>query len=349
MNNLHQKISYPPETVKRLRPVYLDSKDEILFSKELTKKLPAMKSFQVKNTFILPSGYVLDGLRLHSSQFMAPKPGLRTLTSSSLKSILSLFNARRIVSLDRAFFVTNDTSKKNLFHWCLDVLQKVEFIDGFITHAQKQDYQIILPVGHNSSFIWDSLPAFNFSVLEQSKHDILFVKELVLVPNIAPTGNYRKEVILKLSRRLRDHFSINRQELTSNVKVYITRQNALKRRILNEDKIIPVLQRYGFEILDMDRMSFVDQVHWIQNARMLVSLHGAGLTHMLWMDRPGKVLEIRARGDVQNNCYFTLASDLGLDYFYAFADQTDSRKTVQESDFVIDKEHFEICMAKLHK
>lgn len=349
MNNLHQKISYPLEIVKRRRPVYLDSKDEILFNKELTKKLPAMKSYCLKNTFILPSGYVLDGLRLHSSQFMAQQPGLRTLTSSSLRSILSLFNARRIVSLDRAFFVANDASRKNLFHWCLDVLQKIEFIDELITHSQKQDYLIILPTGHDSSFILDSLPAFEFSVLEQSKHDILFVKELVLVPGLAPTGNYRKEVILKLSRRLRDYFSIYRQESTPNVKAYITRRNALKRRILNEDEIIPILERYGFEILDMDRMSFVDQVHWIQNAEMLVSLHGAGLTHMLWMSKPGKVLEIRARDDAHNNCYFTLASDLGLDYFYSFADQVNPRKTVQQSDFIIDKNHFEMCMAKLHK
>jgi hypothetical protein len=61
---------------------------------------------------------------------------------------------------------------------------------------------------------------------------------------------------------------------------------------------------------------------------------------MLWMRPKGKVLEIRASDDNQNNCYFSLASDLGYEYNYVLADKKDSRKTTQLSDFIVNKNHF---------
>jgi capsular polysaccharide biosynthesis protein len=48
----------------------------------------------------------------------------------------------------------------------------------------------------------------------------------------------------------------------------------------------------------------------------LIGLHGAGLTNMLFMREGGKVLELRNQNDAHNNCYFSLASELNLDYFY---------------------------------
>jgi capsular polysaccharide biosynthesis protein len=51
-------------------------------------------------------------------------------------------------------------------------------------------------------------------------------------------------------------------------------------------------------------------------ARFFVSNHGAGLTNMLFVRGGGRVLELRHRADNVNNCYFTMASALGLEYFY---------------------------------
>ena len=68
-------------------------------------------------------------------------------------------------------------------------------------------------------------------------------------------------------------------------------------------------------------------------------MHGAGLTHMLWMKEKGKILEIRAR-DSKENCYFCLASDLNHDYYYSFADKINFKRSNTDSDFLIDEKHF---------
>ena len=55
-------------------------------------------------------------------------------------------------------------------------------------------------------------------------------------------------------------------------------------------------------------------------AKYLISNHGAGLTNMLFMKAGGNVLELRHRGDKHNNCYFSLASTLRLNYYYQLCD-----------------------------
>lgn len=327
MSDLYERLRCPSEKVERTKPVNLGCKDESLF--ELTRYLSEARLFQAKNALIFPSGYLLDGLVLNPNQYMALSP--RGIVSSHLRSALSLLRVRHITRVNRVFFVTNDLSSRNFFHWFLDVVQKLEFIDEHLTESERQDYQIIIPANHRSEFIRASLPAFKFNFLEQARHELVLAENAIFVPYLAPSGSYRRGIISRLSDRLRKYFLTSGEK--SPLKVYITRQSAAQRRVLNEGEIIPILQKYGFVILNMDRISFLEQVEYIQNAEVLISIHGAGLTHMLWMNQPGKVLEIRARGDAHNNCYFSLASDLSLDYFYTFADKVDSRKTVQESDY----------------
>ncbi len=54
----------------------------------------------------------------------------------------------------------------------------------------------------------------------------------------------------------------------------------------------------------------------MQKTGSLIALHGAGLTNMLFMNANTKILEIRNEEDKHNNCYFSLASDLDIDYYY---------------------------------
>lgn len=54
----------------------------------------------------------------------------------------------------------------------------------------------------------------------------------------------------------------------------------------------------------------------MQETKYLVSLHGAGLTNMLFMHKGGSVLELRKSDDSNNNCYFSLTSALDLNYYY---------------------------------
>jgi len=337
-------FEYPFEVVKRKMPKYLAQQDADLFDNELVKDLPAVSATEVAGSWVFPSGHVFKGLTLETTQFNI-RVGIRGLLKSYLKALLSLLRLRSLKKLDTAYYVTNSNSK-NFFHWFLDVLQKLEFMERNYRDTAESAV-VIIPSSHQADFMASSIAAFDFRFFQQDNDQLLLVKNLLVVPNLAPTGNYRKEVVLNLRKRLRNYFLSELNESMQVKRVYITRKNATKRKIINEDDLLPKLREFGFKVIDMDALSFKQQIQVMLGAEMLVSLHGAGLTHMLWMKDRGKVLEIRASGDCHNNCYFTLASDLELDYYYSLADKIDVTQSTQLADYIIDLKHFEARLEQM--
>jgi capsular polysaccharide biosynthesis protein len=74
------------------------------------------------------------------------------------------------------------------------------------------------------------------------------------------------------------------------------------------------------------------------SASHLISVHGAGLTNMLFMHTNTRVMEIRRRDDLLNYCYFFMAHSLGLKYYYFLADSAGISETVQSDQFLISND-----------
>lgn len=331
------KSIYGSEISIRKHPKNLAPEDEYLFRDELRKELPAVYVDQHSNAFLFPSGHLFKGLCFDVRQGISTI-GLKGIVRAYIKSIVSLIRLRQVHRIKEAYFFTNSYST-NFFHWFLDALPKLEFQSRELAGDAK-DHVFVVPSDHRLQFIIDSLRAFDFKFVIQKKNQFFSIDCLIFLPDIAPTGNYRSKEIKSLRDRLRSRLLLNQDKKAGNKKVYITRANAKKRKIVNESDLLPILRETGFSIIDMDRLTFKEQIEAMHNAEILVSLHGAGLTHMIWMKNSASVLEIRSRGDHQNNCYFALASDLDFDYYYVLADKLDPSLNTQQADYSIDPIYF---------
>ena len=333
--SFQKKLIYPSEKIKKNKPTNLEPIDEHLFQSKYKDILFKTIPFREKKCYILPSGHLFKNFFLNK-KYVNLWIGYSHFFKLYLDSIISITKIRKKVKIKKALFVTN-TNSTNFFHWYLDVLQKLEFIN----QVNDLKLKIVIPYNHIDKYKILSLATFDLDFYFQKKNEIIFVDELILFPDIANmTGNYRKRLVLKLRNRLRKYW-LKTLDLDSDKKkrIYITRKNASRRRIINENKIIPLLKKLNFHILDFDLLNYEDQLKYILNCDILASMHGAGLTHMLWMKKKSKILEIRAR-DSKENCYYCLASDLSHQYFYSFADKSNLEKTNTVSDFIIDKKHF---------
>ena len=72
-------------------------------------------------------------------------------------------------------------------------------------------------------------------------------------------------------------------------KIYIDRKDSVSntrnlRSILNEDQIIEFLKN-KFEILTLSNYSFKEQVRVINNAKVIVGLHGAGFANFVFVSQ----------------------------------------------------------------
>lgn len=114
------------------------------------------------------------------------------------------------------------------------------------------------------------------------------------------------------------------QSSTKNKAVYISRRLAKKRKLLNEIEIEEYLSSIGVEIIYMESLSFKAQIEAIHNAKLIISPHGAGLSHVLYTIS-AKVIEIHPSNYVQTH-YCMLSSACGHDYECFVGEKMDENK-----------------------
>ena len=59
-------------------------------------------------------------------------------------------------------------------------------------------------------------------------------------------------------------------------------------------------------------MPFLEQLKWTHNSDIFIGMHGAGLTHLLFLPDWGAVFELYACDD--DDCYYNLARLRGVKY-----------------------------------
>lgn len=95
--------------------------------------------------------------------------------------------------------------------------------------------------------------------------------------------------------------------------VIITRRNADQRRMLNAQAIIDRFPEKCFTIIEPEELSFREQVALFADAGIIIAMHGAGLTNLLFA-RDAQVIEFypQVREEKDSSYFFQITSALGL-------------------------------------
>ena len=95
-------------------------------------------------------------------------------------------------------------------------------------------------------------------------------------------------------------------------RVFIRRATE-QRRVANFDELLPVIEAFGFTVVDTGSMSLSEQIRTMRQADQVVGEHGAGMANMMFC-RPGtRVLELFNPVGWQP-AHWVLASACGLHY-----------------------------------
>jgi capsular polysaccharide biosynthesis protein len=228
-------------------------------------------------------------------------------------------------------WLTDDWSA-GYFHWISDVLSKL-----YVVRDRIDDFVLLLPSRYSTEpFVEPSLQAFKVNRIEFMKPDeVLAVDRLTIATPVAPSGHFREDVIRGVRRVLLDAYG---EKKSKQRRLYISRSNAPKRRVANEAEVLELLREFDFEVVHTEQLTFPAQVELASSANLLVANHGAGLTNMLFMPGNANVLELRHANDAVNNCYFTMASALGINYYYQTCNGLNKSENAHTSDLIVDVE-----------
>ena len=117
-------------------------------------------------------------------------------------------------------------------------------------------------------------------------------------------------------------------------KLFVMRTNVSKRRLLNQDEIAARLTELGFTCIDPGTLSFKEQVALFQGAHVVVGVHGAGLTNILFAPPGGALIELTPDGAQPFYKDLALAKKWMLAQFAARPDK--GGESGVNRDFVID-------------
>ncbi|MEI6890996.1 MAG: glycosyltransferase family 61 protein [Pontiella sp.] len=90
-------------------------------------------------------------------------------------------------------------------------------------------------------------------------------------------------------------------------RIYISRSGARRRRLLNENEILPILKKYGFKTVYPGEMTLAEQMKLFASASIVVSPHGAELTNLAYCPAGTTVIELLSPYYL-NPCFKQLAA-----------------------------------------
>ncbi len=129
---------------------------------------------------------------------------------------------------------------------------------------------------------------------------------------------YRSNVIPWFIDKARGHATF------ANHFLYVSRRAQPRRRIANEAEIARVFERYGFLIVEPERLSFFDQIELFRGARVIAGVHGAGLVNMLFAEQGCLVIELVPQTPLRET-FPSLASACGHSYAPVMSDAYSAR------------------------
>ena len=321
----------------RQKPKNLKSEDDKLFNHEYQKYLKSSKVKTLKNVYISDSKLKkFKYFRIQVKQWrMNPITTIDKIIYfiKDLIEFLYSKDTSEVITIKTAIWAI-DSRSYQYFHWLTDALQRIEVSSKYYDKGPL----LLLPGFQNYQYIKDSLDILGIEpyFLENGKK--YFIKELILSERVSPAGNYRKELINSISKNFTKDIN-HLDDKDTYKKIWVSRQNSLKRKILNFEEIKPILEKNKFKIVHYENLTFRDQINISNNTEIIGGVHGAGLTNMIFLNKNSSVIEVRADGDSLNNCFFSLASDMEHDYYYFLA--IAENNNYYASNLYIDPRDFE--------
>jgi capsular polysaccharide biosynthesis protein len=177
----------------------------------------------------------------------------------------------------------------NYYHWMLDVLPRLAALDW---ESLTQRHYLVT---QEHSFHQQTLNLLNIPASSRTEAFTLrFYSAPDLLVPVAPTGVSQENV--RFVRKLLLERTGLMETTPVRERIYISRSRANSRRVLNEEELYPVLEKYRFRICHLEQLSLKEQMLLFHGADIVLAPHGAAWTNLIF-SRPGTLaLEIVPEG-----------------------------------------------------
>ena len=236
----------------------------------------------------------------------------------------------------------------NYYHWLIDCLPRL-----LILREKFPNYLLLMPK-NAAPFMEVTAAILGFkNYLYIERNEILDAHKVMVPEHSAHSLFHDSTLIRRVQKELLDGLGYIKKK--PHRRIYISRSTQRKRRVANEPEVSDVVSKFNFEVIHFENMSFEDQVLLMQEAAVVIGVHGANLANILFMQPKCIVVEMLNANSV-NPLYFRLSSYLNLAYYALPCDQIiegtlgahlGPMPTANDYDIVVDLEKLESILLKI--
>ncbi|MGB3401079.1 MAG: tetratricopeptide repeat protein [Microcoleaceae cyanobacterium] len=218
-----------------------------------------------------------------------------------------------VQKIDGSVAVLSGLSGHIYFHWMVDILPRIALLKRSGIDIDKIDNFIVNSI--RLPFQQETLQKLGIplnKVLESDQFSHIQASQLI-VPSFAGYLGWLEPWAIDFLRQ---------QFLTPEVKaksgypqrIYISRAHARHRRVLNETEVMEKLSQYGFVSIQLETLSFTEQVALFSQAEAIIAPHGSGLTNIMFCHPSAKVAEF-VSPHYNRHYYWVISQYLGLQHY----------------------------------
>lgn len=255
-------------------------------------ELENISIFSNKGLLIQDNKIVLESLWRWASLHKAPK---------------DLFPLPPAQVTEETIAVVSQEGSSNYYHWMLEILPRIHLLQLSGTYYDK----IYLPATHfpfqKETLHLLGIDLANIIEADWSTH---IKPKKVIFPSLCVSEVPHPWSFPFLRKLLLDDYIPSKKRN----RIFLSRKNALFRKVLNEDEIIHFLKQFDFESVVLDTLSVKEQAQLFNQAEIIIGAHGAAFTNIVF-SQPGTTIIELFQGQYQR-CFFDLAKALKLHYHF---------------------------------
>jgi hypothetical protein len=230
----------------------------------------------------------------------------------------NLAQAIRQITLKRSYHIVFSLVNQfsiGFFHWILECLPRLWLLKQYEALVGQTIPVLIDP--NPPAYIRETLHMMG--ITEIIEWDVTFarVKHLLIPMALHGTGRpsgfataWVHDALLAYLGDDSPHFEAP--------KIYISRESANKRRVMNEAEVFDFLRSCGFELFNLERMTIAEQIALFTQANVILGPHGAGFANAIHSSE-ARLLEFFEPSYV-NACFYRLANVRNFDYGFFLAE-----------------------------
>lgn len=282
---------------------------------------PQKSSWQICNAIavITPDNYLLADL---SRSYPGQLPGCENYDHRKHR-IFQLDTLPKLEQIDGTVAILSGLSGHVYFHWLVDILPRWQLlrlsgidltkIDWFIVNSLRQPFQ---------RETLEYLGISGRTIIESDRYPHIQAQQLV-VPSFPGFLGWLPPWALEF---LRSQFlgffgnGLEFSEASSNnynypERIYISREKAQYRRVINETEVEETLEKFGFVKIFLESYSVREQIRLFAHAKMIITAHGSGLTNIIFCQPNTQIMELVSPNYIKHY-FWVISQQLGLKHYY---------------------------------